>query len=129
MADSNKPTLESTLKSSDTEEPIDIYFYRPIGYRWALFFQKLGVHPNTVTIASIFLGVGAGICFYFNSLWITLLGIFLLVWANSYDSADGQLARMTKQFSPVGRALDGFAGDLWFASIYIAICLRLFPIW
>lgn len=129
MADSNKPTLESTLKSSDTEEPIDIYFYRPIGYRWALFFQKLGVHPNTVTIASIFLGVGAGICFYFNSLWITLLGIFLLVWANSYDSADGQLARMTKQFSPVGRALDGFAGDLWFASIYIAICLRLCPIW
>lgn len=124
-----KPTLESTLKSADTEEPIDIYFYRPIGYRWALFFQKIGVSPNTVTILSIFLGVAAGVCFYYSNIWITLLGIFLLVWANSYDSADGQLARMTKQFSPVGRALDGFAGDLWFASIYIAICLRLFPVW
>jgi hypothetical protein len=124
-----KPTLESTLKSTDTEETIDIYFYRPIGYRWALFFQKHGIHPNTVTIISIFLGIGAGICFYFENIWITLLGIFLLVWANSYDSADGQLARMTKQFSPLGRALDGFAGDLWFASIYIAICLRLYPEW
>lgn len=124
-----KPTLESTLKSSDTEETIDIYFYRPIGYRWALLFQKLGVSPNAVTIASIFLGVGAGVCFYFDNLWITLLGIFLLVWANSYDSADGQLARMTKQFSELGRVLDGFAGNLWFASIYIAICLRLFPVW
>lgn len=124
-----KPTLESTLKSADTEEPIDIYFYRPIGYRWALFFQKIGVSPNTVTILSIFLGVAAGVCFYYSNIWITLLGIFLLVWANSYDSADGQLARMTKQFSPVGRALDGFAGDLWFASIYIAICFRLFPVW
>lgn len=124
-----KPTLESTLKSTDTEEPIDIYFYRPIGYRWALFFQKIGVSPNTVTILSIFLGVAAGVCFYYSNIWITLLGIFLLVWANSYDSADGQLARMTKQFSPVGRALDGFAGDLWFASIYIAICFRLFPVW
>lgn len=124
-----KPTLESTLKSADTEEPIDIYFYRPIGYRWALFFQKAGITPNTVTILSIFLGVGAGVCFYFENIWLTLLGIFLLIWANSYDSADGQLARMTKQFSPVGRALDGFAGDLWFASIYIAICLRLFPEW
>lgn len=125
----NKPTLESTLKSADTEEFIDIYFYRPIGYRWALFFQKCGIHPNTVTIISIFLGVGAGICFYFDNIWITVLGIFLLIWANSYDSADGQLARMTKQFSALGRALDGFAGDLWFASIYIAICLRLYPEW
>lgn len=129
MSDTQKPTLESTLKSSDTEEFIDIYFYRPIGYRWALLFQKLGVTPNAVTIASIFLGVGAGICFYFDNIWITLLGIFLLVWANSYDSADGQLARMTKQFSALGRVLDGFAGNLWFASIYIAICLRLYPDW
>ena len=121
--------MESTLKSMDTEEPIDIYFYRPIGYQWALLFQKLGITPNAVTIASIFLGVGAGICFYFNSIWIILLGIFLLVWANSFDSADGQLARMTKQFSPLGRALDGFAGDLWFLSIYVAISLKLYPVW
>ncbi|QIK58842.1 CDP-alcohol phosphatidyltransferase family protein [Dysgonomonas sp. HDW5A] len=125
----NKPSLESTLKSSDTEEFIDIYFYRPIGYRWALLFQKLGVTPNAVTIASIFIGVGSGICFYFDNLWLTLLGIFLLVWANSFDSADGQLARMTKQFSALGRVLDGFAGNLWFISIYIAICMRLFPVW
>ncbi|MGL5562718.1 MAG: CDP-alcohol phosphatidyltransferase family protein, partial [Tannerellaceae bacterium] len=36
--DTTKPSLESTLKSMDTEEFIDIHFYRPIGYRWALFF-------------------------------------------------------------------------------------------
>lgn len=123
------PSLESTLKSTDTEEFIDIHFYRPIGYRWALLFSKLGVTPNAVTIASIFLGIGAGICFYFDNIWISLLGILLLVWANSYDSADGQLARMTKQFSALGRVLDGFAGNLWFLSIYVAICLRLYPEW
>lgn len=127
--ENKQPTLESTLKSTDTEETIDIYFYRPIGYRWALLFQKMGVSPNAVTIASIFLGIGAGICFYFDNIWVSILGIFLLVWANSYDSADGQLARMTKQFSALGRVLDGFAGNLWFASIYIAICLRLYPEW
>ena len=127
--DNKQPTLESTLKSTDTEEFIDIHFYRPIGYCWALLFQKLGVTPNAVTIASIFLGIGAGICFYFDNIWISLLGIFLLVWANSYDSADGQLARMTKQFSALGRVLDGFAGNLWFASIYVGICLRLYPEW
>ena len=114
----------STLKSSDTEENIDLCFYRPIGFAWAWLFRKLGVHPNVVTIASMFLGVGAAICFYYSNIWITLLGMFLLVWANSYDSADGQLARLTGQFSKLGRILDGAAGDVWFVSIYIAICLR-----
>lgn len=99
-------------------------FYRPIGFAWAYLFRKLGVHPNTVTVASIVIGIAAGICFYYNSLAINCAGMLLLVWANSYDSADGQLARMTGQYSPVGRILDGLSGDLWFITIYVAICLR-----
>jgi hypothetical protein len=124
-----KPTFESTLKSADTEEFIDIHFYRPIGYRWALFFKKLGVTPNQITIAAIFIGVAAGVCYYFDDFRINLLGVFLLIWANSYDSADGQLARMTGQKSPLGRILDGACGDCWFGAIYLAIVFRLFPVW
>lgn len=119
-----KEGYKSTLKSSDTEETIDLCFYRPVGYVWALIARKLGIHPNTITIASIFLGVGAGIMMYYNDLWVNMIGMLLLIWANSYDSADGQLARMTKQYSQLGRILDGVAGDLWFAAIYVAICLR-----
>ena len=129
MSSQSKPTLESTLKSRDTEEFIDIHFYRPIGYRWALFFNKLHVTPNQITIAAIFIGVAAGICFYFDSIWINLTGVFLLIWANSYDSADGQLARMTGQKSELGRILDGACGDFWFAAIYFAIVFRLWPEW
>ncbi|MEG0646626.1 CDP-alcohol phosphatidyltransferase family protein [Bacteroides sp.] len=123
------PSLQASLKSADTEEWIDLLFYRPIGYRWALFFRKLNVTPNTITIASIFLGVAAGILFYFNNLWINVVGMLLLIWANMYDSADGQLARMTGQKSELGRMLDGVSGDCWFISIYVAICLRLTPQW
>ena len=90
---------QASLKSADTEEHIDIYFYRPIGYQWARFFRMLHVTPNVVTILSIFLGVGAGICFGFNDLKINIVGILLLVWANMYDSCDGQLARLTNQKS------------------------------
>lgn len=124
-----KPDITSTLKSLDTEEFIDIHFYRPIGYRWALFFNKFGVSPNSITIASIFIGIAAGICFYYQNLIINVVGMVLLIWANSYDSADGQLARMTGKKTPLGRILDGFSGDLWFISIYAAICLRLTPDW
>jgi len=55
--------------------------------------------------------------------------MLLLVWANMYDSADGQLARMTGKKSELGRILDGLCGDLWFVTIYIAIAFRLFPSW
>lgn len=121
--------FQSTLKSSDTEEHIDIYFYRPLGYQWARFFRMLGVSPNTVTILSIFLGVGAGICFGFDDLGINILGILLLVWANTYDSCDGQLARLTGKKTALGRILDGAAGDFWFIAIYVAIAIRLTPEW
>ncbi|OAV70210.1 CDP-alcohol phosphatidyltransferase [Bacteroidales bacterium Barb6] len=123
------PRLVSTLKSTDTEEFIDIWFYRPVGYRHALIFRKLGVSPNMVTVASIFIGVAAGILFYFDDLLMNVAGMALLVWANIYDSTDGQLARMTGKQSPVGRMLDGASGDLWFISIYAAVCLRLMPEW
>lgn len=121
--------IEATLKSADTEEWIDLLFYRPIGYCWALLFQKLGVSPNAITIASIFLGVAAGVMFYFNDLWLNIVGMLLLIWANMYDSTDGQLARMTGQKSELGRILDGVSGDFWFISIYVAICFRLTPEW
>ena len=121
--------LDSTLKSMDTEEWLDIHFTRPLGLLWAKFFNYFGIHPNVVTILSLILGVAAGVCFYFEDIRITLLGIFLLVWANLYDSCDGQLARMTGKKTRLGRILDGFAGDAWFFTIYFFICLRLTPIW
>lgn len=108
----------------DTEEHIDLAFYRPIGFAWACLFRKLHVTPNAVTIASIFIGIAAGICFYYPDWWHTAAGMLLLIWANSYDSADGQLARLTGQHSRLGRILDGVSGDFWFVSIYVAICLR-----
>jgi len=116
--------FENSLKSNDTEEKIDIWFYRPIGYQIALFCAKVGLRPNPVTIISIFFGVAAGILFYPQQLWINVIGMLSLMFANSLDSADGQLARMTNDKSRFGRILDGVAGDFWFIAIHIAICLR-----
>lgn len=117
--------LQSTFKSQDTEEWLDIHFTRPLGLLWAKFFNYFNIHPNVVTILSIILGVAAGVMFYFPEKLYTIIGILLLVWANLYDSADGQLARMTGKKTRWGRILDGFAGDVWFFTIYVAICLRL----
>ena len=120
-----KASYKDTLKSMDTEETIDLCFYRPIGYMWAVLCAKLGIKPNAITIASIFIGVAAGVMFYFDDLWLNIVGVLLLVWANSFDSADGQLARMTKQYSRLGRILDGMSGDFWFIAIYFTLVFRV----
>lgn len=120
-----KVTLESTLKSADTEELLDIYFYRPIGFQWALLFRRLGITPNPVTVASIFIGMAGGWFFRYESLRLNIVGMLLLMLANSFDSADGQLARMTNNKSRLGRLLDGLAGSFWFTVIHVALCIRL----
>lgn len=122
---SNKKTLKDSLKSEDTEEVIDIYFYRPIGFFFAKIAMKLHITPNMITIASIFIGSFAGLLFYPNNLELNIIGMLLLVLANSFDSADGQLARLTNNSTRIGRFLDGLAGDVWFVVIYIALALRL----
>ena len=119
--------LHSTYKSYDTEENIDIYFTRPIGLFFALIWKKLGVHPNAITVLSFFLGAAAGWCFYHTSLEWNIYGVLFLMFANFCDSTDGQLARMTGKKTITGRMLDGFASDIWFFCVYVAICFRLMP--
>jgi len=120
-----KITIASTLKSSDTEEWWDIVFTRPLGFYLALFYKNLRITPNQVTLVSIILGTLAGCLFYSADLTVNVAGMLLLVFANLHDSADGQLARMTNNKTQLGRILDGLAGNIWFISIYVAICLRL----
>ena len=117
------------MKSADTESRFELYVTRTPGYLWACLFQKLGIHPIAVTLMSIVIGAASGYFFYLPSLKMNLIGILLLIWANWYDCADGQLARMTGKKTLIGRILDGFAGDVWFFCIYLGLCLRLTPEW
>ena len=120
-------SYRDTLKSMDTEEWFDLHFHRPLGFIWAKFFAKLGVSPNAITVASIFMGVAGGIFLYFGQphlAWLNWVGMLLITWADTFDSADGQLARMTQQYSRMGRILDGVSGDFWFAAIGFSLVFR-----
>ncbi len=117
--------IESTYKAVDVEETIDIYFYRPIGYLVARGCQAFGITPNAVTIVSIFIGVYAGHLFYFRDVTANLMGILFWVIADTLDSVDGQLARMTNHKSKIGRILDGLGGNLMFVSFYLHLFARM----
>lgn len=124
-----KSKVLATMKSTETEGAFELYVTRTPGYLWALLFRALGVHPIVVTLLSIVIGCGSAWFFAFDGFWMNLAGCGLLVWANWYDCADGQLARLTGKKTLVGRLLDGLAGDLWFFCIYFAICCRLTEGW
>ena len=117
--------MRSTFKSMDTEEKWDIWVVRPIGFVEACICRKLHVHPNAITIVSILFGAASGYFFFPGNAEMVLIGALLLFFANTLDSADGQLARMTKQYTMLGRVLDGFAGDVWFFSVYLFLMLRM----
>jgi len=126
--------FKKTLKSSETEDWLDLHFVRPFCYYWALLFARLDIHPNTVTILSMFIGAGSAIffgcaSFYYNGiegLMFNLIAILLLCLADIFDCTDGQLARMTGKKSRLGRILDGVAGFAWFIPIYHAMVYRFY---
>lgn len=120
----NKLKIESTYKSTDTEEFLDKIFYRKAGYALAVASKALDFTPNVVTFISVIFGVVAGHLFFYQNVTINLIGVFLLITAEALDGADGQLARMTNTYSRYGRIFDGVAGNLWFISIYLNMSAR-----
>ena len=126
--------FKKTLKSSDTEDWLDLHFVRPFCYYWALLFARLDIHPNTVTILFMFIGAGSAIffgcaSFYYNGmegLMFNIIAILMLCLADIFDCTDGQLARMTGKKSKLGRILDGLAGFTWFIPIYHAMIYRFY---
>lgn len=126
--------FNATLKSSETEDWLDLHVIRPFCYYCALAFAKFDVHPNTVTIWSMIIGAAATVFFatssyYYSGWWglgMNLIAIFLLMVADIFDCTDGQLARMTGKKSRLGRILDGVAGFAWFVPIYHGLVYRFY---
>lgn len=126
--------FKQTLKSSETEDWLDLHIVRPFCYYWALLFARFDIHPNTVTILSMLIGAGSAVffgcaSFYYGGtegLILNIIGILLLMLADIFDCTDGQLARMTGKKSRLGRILDGVAGFAWFTPIYLAMVYRFY---
>lgn len=109
-----------SLKSLDVEEPVDVYVHRPLAYLLARALLPTPISPNLVTIASMVIGVYGAVLIVMvdtphHFQWAALCAFLSTV----LDCADGQLARMRKTSSVIGRMLDGTADVLVSGSILI----------
>lgn len=110
---------------AEVEEPLDLFFYRPIAFAIVKLFYRLPVTPNQVT----FLSLGAGlVAAYYFSLG-TADGFFAgAIWyalANILDCCDGMLARLQGSGSPLGRLVDGIVDWVIAVAIFIGLGIGL----
>ena len=119
-----------SIKGFDTEEKLDLYFYRPFGFLFAKIALHTGISPTQLTIAGMLLGVSSGYFFIQNENSQALaIGSILFIIAGVLDSADGQLARMGGKSTRIGIVLDGLCDNLVFATVYISSTLTIVPQW
>ncbi|HQE91612.1 MAG TPA: CDP-alcohol phosphatidyltransferase family protein [Anaerolineae bacterium] len=88
----------------------------------ARILEKLGLHPNTVTILGFLLNIGAGaILASGHLLWG---GVFLLI-ASSVDALDGALARVSGAKSRFGAFLDSTLDRLSEGALFFGLLVWL----
>ncbi|MBC7173131.1 MAG: CDP-alcohol phosphatidyltransferase family protein [Polyangiaceae bacterium] len=120
------PPLKSLLKSSEVEDPVNVWVHRPLAYAFAWLVFRTPITPNGVTLFAMIVGIAAGVSFVAGTPAAMLAGGALLWAASILDGADGILARARKAESQFGRALDGTA------DMVVAVCTVLpafFHIW
>jgi phosphatidylglycerophosphate synthase len=115
---SNGLVIPHTAKSEITELA-DVYFFHPLGSVFARLAAALRVTPTQLTVIGTLVGVAGGALLYDEHLG--LLAFAVLILHGIIDSADGQLARITGRTTELGKVLDGGAGYVTHAAIYLAI--------
>ena len=113
-------------KCENINDPVDTYVIDEVAMIWSKLCIRLHIIPNVVTMLSMLNGVAGGVMLAVShSLGMDLLGALLVIHSVVLDASDGQVARLTKHFSPLGRPLDGLSDGTVYFTLYLACILRL----
>lgn len=112
---------KKSLKMKEVEEIFDLIIYRPLAFLFVRAVYKTRITPDNITVAAIFMGVIAG-CFYSAGTPASFKTAALFYMAfNIFDCSDGQLARLKKNGTSVGRLIDGLADYAATIAVYIGL--------
>ena len=113
-------------RTGEIEEFTNVYIIHPISSWLVPKFIKLNITPNMVSSFGMICGLMAGVCYYnYQTPIFAALGFLLMFMWHVFDGADGQLARATKNFSEIGKVIDGVCDYVTFISVYVGISLAL----
>ncbi|MBK9727987.1 MAG: CDP-alcohol phosphatidyltransferase family protein [Saprospiraceae bacterium] len=112
---------KSSIKMVAVEEYFDLYFYRPFAFVLVKLIYPTNITPNQLTLAAIGLGIIAGFQYAQGIPNGFIYGAVFFVLYNIVDCSDGQLARLKKNGTYVGRIIDGIADYIATSAVYIGI--------
>lgn len=116
---------KKSLKMTEVEEWIDLYVFRPVAYIFVRLIYGTSITPNQITL-SIAVGLAAAVCFVCGPS-TAAVGAWLYIVCVLLDCADGQLARLKKNGTRMGRVLDGVVDYITGISVYLGIAFGLKP--
>jgi hypothetical protein len=112
---------KKSLKMLEVEEVLDLIIYRPLAFIFVKLIVGTNLTPNQITTTALFFGIIASLLFYFNTPTAFLIAGILFIVYDVLDCADGQLARIKKNGTPIGRVLDGLADYIVTTLAYLFI--------
>jgi phosphatidylglycerophosphate synthase len=114
---------KNSLKMVEVEEIFDLILYRPLAFILVITVYKTKIKPDHLTLAAMVMGILGG-CFYaLGSRSGAIIGAMFYLLFNILDCSDGQLARIKRNGTPVGRLLDGIADYIAAIAIYGGIAI------
>jgi phosphatidylglycerophosphate synthase len=120
--------LASAQKSNRGAPGYSRWVNRPLGRHIAAVAYRLHRTPNQVTaLSAVVTFIGIALLALLRPTWASGIAVCLLLVAGfALDSADGQLARLTRSGSPAGEWLDHVVDCAKTATIHLAVLISWF---
>jgi phosphatidylglycerophosphate synthase len=119
------PAVErAMLKALRTPEDgpiVDRYVNRTVSGPLTRLLVRSPITPNQLTLVSLLTGLLAAWVLGHEGWWLSLLGLALFQSSVILDHSDGEVARLTFQFSPLGKWLDNWSDHV--VDLTIIACL------
>ena len=117
--------FKHSLKAIEAEEVFDLIIYRPIAFIFVKIVYRTNLTPNQTSVLAMIVGVASGVSLGFGTDIAITLGALLYLLTNILDCADGQIARLKKNGTKVGRIVDGFIDYVVSTAIFLGIAIGL----
>lgn len=116
---------KKSLKNLHAEEPLDVYFYRPLAFVIVKSLYSLPITPNQYSLLALLSGVASGYYFVKGDQVSLQWGAFYFFLFAVLDCCDGMVARLKKNGTELGRLIDGLVDYTVNAIVYITLAVGL----
>ncbi len=117
--------FKQSLKTIDSEEILDLIIFRPVSFLFVKLIYNTSITPNQISIVALIFGILSGVLYGFGTYKFFLFASASFIVCNTLDCMDGQLARLKKNGTKIGRIIDGFIDYITSISVFIGLGIAM----